>query len=106
MSEKKSSAKTLFDTLYEGCKEAIKIMRKPLARKSLKRKINSGWDDAQAKIDTANVAIEDEVMKVTNCDLKVILTHKQTIRSLEEQQEDLANLWKTMFNEEFDSSIE
>jgi hypothetical protein len=101
-----SEKKTLFDTLYEGCEETIKSIRKPLARKSIKRKIRSGWDDAQAKIDTANIAIEDEIAKVTNCDMQVCVENKQEIRTLKEMQQDLAELYKDLFNETFNSELE
>lgn len=98
--------KSLFDTLYDGCDEAIKAMRKPLARKSLKRKFRSGYDDAQGKIDDAEIAIEDEVKKITKCDLSVCLEKKDEIRQLKEMQQDLSDLYAEIFSEDFNPDIE
>jgi hypothetical protein len=100
------SKKTLFDTLYEGCEETIKKMRKPLAVRSIKRKLRSGWDDAQNSIEKAEERIEEETRKINDADFNRILGYMADIRNLKEQQEDLAAYYKKLFNEEFKSDMD
>lgn len=96
----------MFDTLYEGLEETIKAIRKPQARRSIKRKIRSGWDDAQSKIDEAKIAIEDEISKITDCDMQRCIDKKQDIRTLKEIQENLSELYMELFNEDFNPELE
>jgi hypothetical protein len=96
----------LFDKLFEGKEEIIKGLRKPLIRKSLKRKIRSGWDDAQGKIDKANIAIEDEIRKVTDIDIQYCLEQKSIIRTCKEMQEDLEEMYRELFEEALDPDVE
>jgi hypothetical protein len=98
--------KTLFDTLYEGCEKTIKAMQKPLARRNIKGKIRSGWNDAQIKIDALSVSIQSEISKVTDCDMQVCIDSKQEIRTLKEMQEGLSELYKELFNETFNADLE
>src|SRR6056297_2393968 len=98
--------KTKFDKLYDGSKELIKSMRKPLARKSIKRKIRSGYDDAQTKIDDLLEKNEDIVIDIKNIDLNRIVNNMADIEEYQKAQRNLSKLWKDLFGEDFNPEIE
>ena len=97
---------TLFDMLYDGAKEAVRTIQKPLVRRGLKRKFRSGFDNCQTLIDTQNSIIKDELATLEKVDINKCLQAKQTLRTLVEQQDDLKTLYKELFDEEFNPEIE
>jgi len=101
-----SEKKTLFDTLYEGAKDVIKAMQKPLVRKNIKRKLRAAYDSAQAEIDANTLSTHEELMKVSDCDVNHILKLKGVSRTRVEQQEDIAATWKELFDKDFDPNVE
>lgn len=99
-------SKTLFDKVYEGGKEAFKAMKKPLVRKNVKRKIRAGWDDAQGNIDKAELDIQNKIQNISDLDLQACLALNAKIRNLKEAQEDLENIYYTLFGEKLDPTVE
>lgn len=97
---------TMFDKLYEGAKETIKSMQKPMAKRTLKRKLAGAKDAALNEIDQANIAIQDEVQKIGDCDINKVLKLKFDIRSRKENIEDIESLYKELFDEDMPKDID
>ena len=97
---------TLFDMLYDGAKDALKAVQKPLVRRGLKRKFRAGFDNCQTLMDAQDKIIRDELASLEQADINKCLQAKLVLRTLSEQQEDLRVLYKEVFNEEFNPEIE
>lgn len=101
-----SKAKSLFDQIYDGAKEALQAAQKPIIRRGLKRKLRAGYDDCQVKIDNANKLIQDELAKMEGADINACLRAKGELRTLSEQQTDLAALYEEWFGEVLNTEVE
>ena len=92
----------LFDRLYEGASEAIKMMKKPLIIRSLKRKFQSAHDDAQKQIDAAELNKHKVYENLAEVDINVLMEHCASIRAAKEVVEDLKAEYKALFGEELE----
>jgi hypothetical protein len=106
MAKAEKSTETMFDKLYEGAKETIKAMQKPLAKRALKRKLMAARDAALNEIDQSNLKIQEEVQKISDCDVNKVLKYKFDIRSRNENIEDTESLYKELFNEDMPKDID
>lgn len=106
MTTNKDNKQTLFDKLYDGAEEAIKTLQKPIAKRTLKRKLTGARDAALSEIDNANLGIQKEVQKVNKCDINTVLRFKSDIRSRQEAIEDIEALYKELFNEDIPKDID
>lgn len=92
--------KPLFETLYEGAKDAIKAMKAPLVERSFKRKFQSMYDDAERIIDETNMKLFEERQKLQDADINLILKYKREIKKANELREELKAEYLDMFGEE------
>jgi len=93
MSEKPS----LFDKLYEKADEAIKLLKKPLVKKQVKRKLATASDSAENKIIDANVTIQDLRADFANFDVNKILEQQLIIEENQNLQKKISEEYSNLF---------
>jgi len=79
---------TLFDKIYEGAKETLKSMKKPLVERALKRRFDSFIDGCDARIDELELKKHELIMSLEspekydiNAIVKIELDLEQTRKS-------------------------
>jgi hypothetical protein len=90
----------LFERLYDLGKEGLKAMKQPLIANQVKRKLQSAFDDAENKKDTAvnklNTAREDLV----NYNVNVVLEAQKMITECNTLQDAIKAEYKELFGKD------
>ena len=100
--------KGLFETLYAAGKDVLDSINKPLIRKELKRKLESGYDDASKRIGKA----EKELSKARSAedfekyDLNTILKYRQEITDCKQIQTIIKEEYLELFGTEMKTEDE
>jgi hypothetical protein len=87
----------LFDKLYGAKEELLKILKMPLARKQLKRKFETAYDDTVIKIEEAENKIHACHEKCHEMDINDLLRAKQAIEQATKLQEYLKDEYEILF---------
>lgn len=90
----------LFDRLYEGGKEVIKKMQKPLAEKKLKRRFESfidGCDDRINEIDLELHNMQTNLDSLDNYDLNRVCKLELERKQAKENKKIIEKHYKEMF---------
>lgn len=94
------STQTLFDTLYEGLESVIKTIKKPHAERSLKRKFQSAYDEAEKRIDDAELTIHQAREKVLEIDINLIVYSELEKEQALKVSKIIKHQYKELFGEE------
>jgi len=94
------SGEGLFEKLYGATTEAIKLLRKPLVKKALKRKLRASLDDASCKVIDATTKIEAERAKFDGMDVNLIVEQRLIIDRCEKVKEMIKAEYKELFAED------
>jgi hypothetical protein len=94
-----TAVKGIIETIYDGAKEAKKALKKPLVIKSMKRKFQAAYDDAERIIDEAEIAKMDEYEKFEKVDVNVILSATANIKAANELRTNIEVEYKVLFDE-------
>lgn len=96
----------LFDKLYSAGKEVIDAAKKPLIKKSIKRKLHSAHDDAEDKINQAEIILQNLRSDFQKYDVNKILEEQAKIAKLKGLQKDIQAEYRELFSKEMPLSDE
>ena len=91
------SEKSLFDRLYDETDKALQVLKKPLIKKQMKRKLATAFDSAENKIIDAETALQDLRGDFKNYDVNKVLEQNQIIDANKELQKTIAEEYLKMF---------
>jgi hypothetical protein len=95
--------KSLYDTLYEKGKEALKGLNKPLAKRRDVRAFKAAYDEAAEQGDKArqekNELLEKRVGKYAD-HIDDIIRYYRTEKAAEEAKADIKECYKEVFSKE------
>lgn len=98
-----STEKSLYDTLYEKGKEALKGLNKPLAKRRDVRAFKAAYDEAAEQGDKArqekNELLEKQVGKYAD-HIDSIIRYYRTEKAAEEAKSDIKECYLEVFGKE------
>lgn len=98
-----SQEKSLFDSLYDATEEVMRKMKKPLARRKMKRLWQGAFDAAEnEKISRQEKLTElrKKFQDFTGDDVNAVIELKHEIKKLEAQQDIIRDEFKIMFGQD------
>lgn len=90
----------LFDILYDGIKDTIKAVNKPLILRDVKRKLEKAKDSAEERRNTAQITINEELEKLKEMDINLVLKSMMDVKDAEEVMANVDLLMHKLFEEE------
>lgn len=90
-------SEALFDKLYGAKEDLLKTLKMPLARKQLKRKFETAFDDTVIKIEEAENKIHSTREKCHNMDINDLLRAKKDIENAKKLQTLIKDEYEVMF---------
>lgn len=100
MTDQDSKTTPLFDRLYAAGKVVFDEAKKPLVRGSIKRKLHAAMDDAQGKINEANLQISKTRESFDTYDINKVLEQKAIITKCLQLQEEIKGEYKELFGKD------
>lgn len=98
-----SKKQPLFDFLYDATEEALRKVKKPIARRKMKRIFQGAYDAAEnEKISRQEEldALRKKFVDFTGTDVNRVIELKFEIKKLEEQQDIIRDEYLVMFGKE------
>ncbi len=92
--------KSLFEKLYGVTEEARKLLKKPLVKSKLSRRLHASYDDCEEKKIENTVEITKLEENLEEFDINSFLQKKNNILMLERQQDWIKEEYKKMFGKE------
>jgi len=103
--QKKVKKESLFSQLYEGAKDSLKNLQKPLVENQLKRKFHSAYDDAAQQIFDTKFKQDEARSTLKEYNINKILELKQKEAGLVRSQEAVVEEYLNMFGVEMDVKV-
>src|SRR5688572_4550220 len=92
----------LFVKLYDASKEALKTIKKPLVKRSLKRKFESARDSALAELETAEEQLQTARESFDGYDINAINKLHAKIDAAKTTIKYIEKEYQIMFNEKLE----
>lgn len=93
----------LFSRIYHNGKDAIKAESESLVERSMKRKLQSAYDDAAGRINDIQQQITSEYEKLGGLNINNVIEYRADIAALKQGMEYTAETYLELFGEELNA---